>query len=98
MPPSPTATFAEFYGVKKANEVMAYIYDETSQQQIELQKVIDSLSVQPRPEGHQPMGGSRPGLTQLPVSSTDPSVILLYDIDDKKCTVEVLSIMPIRFQ
>lgn len=98
MSPSPTSTFADFYGVKKANEVMAYIYDETSDQQIELQKVIDSLSAQPRPDGHQPVGGGRPGLTQLPISSTSPHVILLYDIDDKKCIVEVLSIMPIRFQ
>ena len=98
MPPSTTSAFAQFYGVKKANEVMTYIYDETSEQQIELQRVIDSLSVQPRPDGHQPVGGGRPGLTQLPVSSTSPSVILLYDIDDKKGIIEVLSIMPIRFQ
>lgn len=92
------AAGTSYYGLKKADDVLQYIYSETATQQMALQRVLDSLSANPRPPGYKPVEGVGPGLTRYEVDSTNPTVVLIYRIDDEARCVDVVAIMPMRFQ
>jgi hypothetical protein len=92
------AALGSAYGIKKLKSVLAYIYAETAAHQMALQRAIDSLSDEPRPDGYEALDEVAPGYAQLIVQTPDPRQLLSYLIDDERRWVTVLAIQPVRFQ